>query len=204
LAIQSSSQIDVDGDLKSDLFKEVYELPTDVKVKTKWVTPWKVSIGGMYKLNQKLAMNLDVSMNLYSGSEELLSHEIENTVIENELSPADSIIGLSGNGLETNFKNAINIGIGFEYVPSNSLSYRISYLYNQSAQEKSMYSHLFPNIDQHWFSAGIGITQSKFLIDITLSYALGLSTSIDDNSAVLGGEYKSQLFIPSVTIKYTL
>lgn len=203
-AIQSSSQFDIDGDLKSNLFKEVYELPTYVEVKTKWENPWKVSIGGIYKLNPKLAMNVDVSMNLYSGADEILAHEIDNTVVENILSPADSLIGLSGSGLETNFKNSFNAGIGLEYVPSNSMSYRLSYLFNQSTQEKSMYSHLFPNTDQHWFAAGIGITQSTFIIDLALSYVLGVSTSISKNSAVLGGVYDSQLFIPSVTVKYIL
>ncbi len=204
LAIQSSSQIDIKGDLKSNLFKELYELPTDAKVKTKWEIPWKISLGGMYKLNPKLAINLDASMHLYTRPDELLIHEYENSALDDALSPSHSVVGLSGSGVKTNLKNLFNAGIGLEYVPSSTLSYRISYLYNQSSQEESMYSHLFSNIDQHWFAAGIGINQSKFLIDLTLSYALGVNTSIDSKSAVIEGKYDSQLFIPSITVKYIL
>lgn len=204
MAVQSASEIDVDGKLNSTLFTEVLELPGSVDASTKWENPWKITIGGLYKFSQNLALNIDASMSIYSNSKDNLKHNIANNSIANELTTPDSLIGLAGSGLEVNFKNSFNIGIGLEYAPSGSLIYRFGYLFNQSSQEKSMYSHLFPNIDNHWFSAGVGIIQDKFLIDVTVSYGLGRAFKIGDETAVFGGEYSSQLFLPSLTIKYNM
>jgi long-subunit fatty acid transport protein len=204
LSVQSASEIDVDGKLNSSLFTEVLEIPKSINVKTKWENPWKVSIGGLYKINQNLVMNLDASMNIYGKSDDILMHKIDDNSVINELINPDSIIGISGNRVETDFKNSFNIGIGFEYAASSELIYRFGYLFNQSVQQKSMYSHLFPGTDNHWLSAGIGISQNQFLIDVTLSYAFGQMSSENKGSTVFEGEYSNQLFLPSLTIKYNL
>ncbi|MCB0750124.1 MAG: outer membrane protein transport protein, partial [Ignavibacteriae bacterium] len=198
LAVQTSSKTEIKGKLKSSFFNEVLNLDKSIDVNSVWENPWKISIGGLYKLSSKFALNIDISISLFSKSNEILSHKIDNEIIKNELSAPDTIVGLDGLGLNTKFKDSANLGIGLEYASSNSIIYRIGYLFNQSLQEQAMFSHLFPNLNQHWFSAGIGISQSKFMFDFTVAYAIGSSIKVEKNEAVFSGLYKSQLFVPSL------
>ena len=66
------------------------------------------------------------------------------------------------------------------------------------------YNLLYPGVDQHWFSFGIGHRGERYDLDLMLAYALGPTRDVGADNAYNFGKYKSNTFVPALILKYKL
>jgi long-subunit fatty acid transport protein len=99
----------------------------------------------------------------------------------------------------------LDLGIGFEYVSESMISYRVGYLYSQSPNSNETYSFLYPAVDTHTMSLGVGLKEGNLLFDASLSYTMGIERAVNTSTiANLKGTYDYDSIIPMVTLKYII
>jgi long-subunit fatty acid transport protein len=63
---------------------------------------------------------------------------------------------------------------------------------------------LFPVVDQHWFSIGIGYKNEHYSVDASLAYVLGVSQKLTGAENVYSpGRYAANAVVPAVNLQYS-
>jgi long-subunit fatty acid transport protein len=205
LSVRSGYSSNLKGSAVSSMFSDLYSASSKVNLTSKLEIPWIFGVGALYTLSPELTLNLDGQYSLWGSVQKSMNLSFDNAVWQGNLSTVDQLTGITGSSFNLTYKNTIDIGVGLEYIPEGDLSYRFGYKYSQSPNQQETYNMLFPSGDQHWFSAGFGLREENFLLDGTVSYAIGFSKSIT-NGVVnnINGKYSYNVIIPSVTLKYLI
>jgi long-subunit fatty acid transport protein len=119
------------------------------------------------------------------------------------LAQTDTVTGINASRFPLAFDNTIDVGLGFEYSPPQGLAYRAGYRYSQTPNSAATYIMLFPSVDQHWFTMGIGYKDGGISIDASLAYAIGVAAVITAaENPHSPGKYDSNAIVPAVTMQY--
>lgn len=205
LSVRSGYSSNLNGTAQSKMFSELDSASSIVNIKSKLEIPWIFGAGALYAISSELTLNVDVQYSLWGSVQKSMNLSFDDAVWQGNLSTVDPLTGITGSSFNLTYKNTIDIGAGLEYIPEGDLSYRFGYKYSQSPNQEETYNMLFPSGDQHWFSAGFGLREENFLLDGTVSYAIGFSKNIT-NGAVnnINGKYSYSVIIPSISLKYLI
>ena len=200
--VRNGFKTDLSGQAKSDMFTDLDSTETQVDVSSKYEMPWVFGFGALYNLNDNIKINIDGLYSLWSSTQKNMSFDFTNSIWQNNLTTVDSVSGINAGSFNLNYKNTITAGVGVEIIPGGEISYRLGYRFSSSPNSENTYTMLFPTLDQHWFSFGIGYINEDISADLNITYGIGTSKEIKNNFSSLSGEYKSDILIPSITLRY--
>ena len=204
-SIRSSFSADLEGNSSGNMFKDLYSSGTITKNKSNFKMPWILLLGGIYKISDDIAVNIDARYNLWSAIKENFKISFDDTTWSNNLSKVDTALGISGADFNSEFNNSLELGVGLEYASSSGLYYRAGYRYSESPLKDETFSMLFCNVDQHWFTAGIGVIQEMWELDITVAYSIGVEKKIqNENLNFFNGGYNTKILLPVINLRYKL
>lgn len=204
-SIRSGYSADIKGTATSPMFTRLDSVTSNrVNVSSKVEVPWIFGAGALYTLSPELTLNIDAQYALWGSTKKTMNFNFDDAVWQQRLSETDPLTGLTGNVFNLNFKNTFDIGAGIEYIPEGGVSYRFAYKFSQSRNNPATYNMLFPSLDQHWLSAGFGLTEENFVLDGTIAYGFSFSKSISNGNFNINGNYGYSVVIPSVSLKYLI
>jgi long-subunit fatty acid transport protein len=167
--------------------------------------PWIIGLGSVYSFTSNINLNIDIQYSLWGSTAASINHKFGNQIWQDNLTSTDPTSGINGGTFTLNYNNTLDLGIGFEYVSESMISYRLGYLYSQSPNSDESYSFLFPAVDTHTLSIGIGLREGNLLFDASLSYTIGMERSVNSSTIDnLKGNYDFDSIIPMVTLKYLI
>jgi len=201
--VRSAYKASLDGTATSQMFVDLDSARSTVNLSSDFEMPWVFGAGVVYKLNASMEFNLDASYSLWSSIQESYNFEFGSSVWETGLAQADTVTGIRGGTFALQYENTFDLGIGFEYAPPQGLAYRLGYRFSQSPNSEMTYNFLFPGVDQHWLSGGIGYSAENYTLSISLAYALGVAKEIrSSENPNAFGTYDSNTIVPVANLKY--
>lgn len=203
--VRSGFTQNLSGNARTDLFFDLDSLVSKTAVDGKFQQPLSGGIGIMYKINNQFSVNLDVAMQLWGNSLSNYEFSYKDTAWTARMpaAPRDSITGYYWKNIPLDFKNSFDLAVGVEYTDVNDLQYRCGYRFSSTPNANNSYSLLFPNVNRHWFSVGIGLRYENYRLDLSLAYSVGIATSIKkEDEPYFYGEYDLNTILPSVNVEY--
>ncbi|MCF8240323.1 MAG: outer membrane protein transport protein [Melioribacteraceae bacterium] len=205
VSVRSGFKTELEGIGHSKYLQDIHDASSSSDLTSDYEMPWVIGIGGLYNLTGQLALNVDFRLNLWSGIENIFQYEFSDTAWQAQLKDVDAAFGLSGTDLNPQFKDAMDLGIGVEYVSNSNLHYRIGYRFSESPIKHSSLNMLFSSVDQHWLSAGLGLKQNEWEIDLSISYSLGAEREIMNNGIPSqSGKHDTSIFLPALNLRYNI
>lgn len=200
---RSGYSADLSGTAQSMYFTDLDSSVSEVDLSSKFEMPWVIGGGIDYRLSENLSFNADVQYSLWSGTQKSMNFDLNNSVWKNNIPGNDSLSGIRADKFTLEFQNTFDAGFGFSLALSD-VNLRLGYRFSQSPNTESTYSYLFPAVDQHRISLGLGYGDENLTADLTVAYAFGVSRDITNTKNYFDGTYNSSLVIPTLTIRYTL
>jgi|WetSurMetagenome_2_1015567.scaffolds.fasta_scaffold30179_1 long-subunit fatty acid transport protein len=198
--VRSSFSTELEGDATSDLFSEIDSISSQSSVTTIYEYPWVIGLGLLYKTSPNLFINLDFQYSLFSNTRESLDMSFSDPGWEDKSFGVDPLTGIDPSNILLAFEDAIDAGIGIEYIP-NDWSFRCGYRFSQSQNSLASYNFLFPTVDKNWISLGLGYNDSVYFIDLTAAYAFGVATEVN-TYPFISGSYDSETVDVGITLRY--
>lgn len=205
VVINSAVSASLEGDAKSRMFGDLDSAATETTVSSEFELPWRFGVGGIYNLTDNLMLNVDMRYSLWGSTQESMLFEFGDQVWNEGLNEVDSLSGYTGNSIALKFNNSFDVGFGLEYLTDSNIRVRFGYKYSRTPNSDQTYSMLFPAVDQHWVSVGIGFRFEQLYIDAALAYGRGLETEISkDKNFFYHGKYNGDTYLPTINVKYEL
>ena len=198
--VRSSFSADLEGEAKSDLMSRIDSLPSQSVVTTTYDYPWVFGAGLLYNISSEWIVNLDFQYSLFGSGSESLQMNYTEPGWNGKDFQTDPLTGIDPNNILLAFENSFDAGAGIEY-DLTDWSFRGGYRFSQSQNSTASYNYLFPTVDQHWFSLGLGFNDAEYIVDLGISYAFGQETEIVSVPAI-SGKYDSETINVSMTLKY--
>lgn len=201
---RSGYKADMEGIANNIMFAELDSISSQASLTGTFEMPWVFGGGIVYEWSENLTLNMDIQYSLWGNIRETFILSVDNSIWQQRLSMTDTLTDINASGFNLSFTNTIDAGIGLEYKTSD-LVLRTGYRFSQSPNSDDSYNLLFPDVDQHWVSLGIGYLYENLLVDASIAYAFGVSREIiKPGIGNLSGKYKSNIILPTVTIRYLL
>jgi long-subunit fatty acid transport protein len=194
---------DLSGTAQSRYFADLDSAASEVDLSSKFEIPWVFGGGLVYKLSESLTINADLQYSMWSNTQESMDFDFNNSIWQNNLPSNDSLSGIRADKFILDFNNTIDAGIGLNLKLSD-LDLRFGYRFSQSPNSESTYSYLFPAVDQHRISIGLGYVDENLSADLSVAYAFGTEKEINGTTKGFNGKYNGSLVIPVLTIRYSL
>ncbi|MCF7740161.1 MAG: outer membrane protein transport protein [Candidatus Marinimicrobia bacterium] len=204
-SLRSGFSQKLDGDAKNDMFFELDSLAETTGIESDFEMPLTGGMGILYKINKNLSINLDFITQLWGNTITSYEFNYNDTAWVNRMPKAskDSLTGYYWTDMPVDFKNNFEIAIGLEYKANNDMHYRFGYRYSKTPNSEQTYSLLYPDVNQHWFSTGIGFEYENYLIDMSCAYSNGIENDIkENNDSYFYGKYDNWSLLPSINIEY--
>lgn len=201
--VRSAYDAALEGEATSQMLADLDGAATRVNLSANFEVPWALGAGLVYQLGDSWEMNLDAAYSLWANTQNSFDFQFSDSNWQTRLAEMDTVTGIRGSSFPLAFDNSIDVGLGFEYSPPQGLACRAGYRYSQSPNSAGTYSMLFPSVDQHWLSFGIGYQDGRFSLDASLAYAVGVSKAVAaaENSSS-PGKYDSNALVPAVKLQY--
>ena len=106
--------------------------------------------------------------------------------------------GLTGTTIVMNWEDSWIFKIGGQYKLNDTWAYRGGYSYTTSQVPSETMTPATPEGDQHYFSAGVGLSFTKLTVDFYYSYTLHEDRTV--SNAVSNGEYSNNSHSLGVSI----
>jgi long-subunit fatty acid transport protein len=201
---RSGFKTNLEGTASSRMLAVLDSVPSNVNLSGTFEMPWIFGGGLIYEWTDNLKVNVDVQYNLWNSIQKTFDFTFDNSTWQQNLSSTDSLTGINPSSFTLSFDNTIDAGFGIEYKTSEVVL-RTGYRFSQSPNTNAAYNMLFPSVDQHWVSLGIGYQDENLLIDAVVAYAFGISTDvINSEFRNLTGNYSSTVVLPAITFRYLL
>jgi long-subunit fatty acid transport protein len=205
LSVRSSYSADLEGTAKSKMFAVTDSTDETTTVMSNFEMPWIIGLGSVYSFTSNINLNIDIQYSLWGSTATSINHKFGNQIWQDNLTSTDPTSGINGGTFTLNYNNTLDLGIGFEYVSESMISYRVGYLYSQSPNSNETYSFLYPAVDTHTMSLGVGLREGNLLFDASLSYTMGIERAVNTSTTEnLKGTYDYDSIIPMVTLKYII
>jgi long-chain fatty acid transport protein len=198
--VRSSFSADLKGSVKSELLSSIDSVSAQSEVTTSFEYPWVFGAGLLYKISTDWIVNLDFQYSLFGSSSESLVMNYSDPGWSTKNFQTDPLTGVNPSNILLAFEDAFDAGVGLEYMFTD-WSLRSGYRFSQSQNNDASYNFLFPTVDQHWISLGLGYNDSIYFVDLTAAYAFGADTEIISMPSV-SGNYDSQTINVAFTLKY--
>jgi long-subunit fatty acid transport protein len=203
--VRSGYGTDLSGRFASQMFTDLFSAEDRVNARSEFQMPWLGGLGVNYNLSENAALNLDVAYTLWRDIHDSYDFTLSNQDWQDGFAEVDTVTGLQGSKFRLSYENTLDIGVGFEYAPAQGMHYRAGYRFSQTPNSGVTYGLLFPGVDQHWLSFGMGYTAEKYVLDVVFAYAFGASKDvIRSENLYRNGQYKSNTLMPAVMLKYGL
>ena len=174
-------------------------------IATQAALPMTICGGILYRILENMHLNADLALHIWENLDKAWVVEFTDAQWQNIMNIQDEITGARPKTIEAPDQNAIDAGIGFEYISNSGPDFRFGYRYTQSAVSSGAISMLFPECDQHWFSFGLNLEGDGYDADLTIAYALSGERDVARSENTYNfGTYKSDLFIAGITVHYGL
>ncbi|MCK6562745.1 outer membrane protein transport protein [candidate division KSB1 bacterium] len=200
--VRSAYKAALSGEATSRMLADLDGAATRVDLSGDFEMPWVWGAGLVYQLGKSWELNLDAAYSLWANTRNNFDFQFNDSRWQSRLTEVDGVTGLRGSSFPLAFANSMDLGFGFEYAPPQGLAYRAGYRYSQSPNSAESYSMLFPSVDAHSLSLGIGYQDGNFAIDAALAYTLGVTAAIaaaeNSNSP---GKYDVKALVPIVTVQ---
>ncbi len=203
LMARSGFSADLSGNAGTDYFADLDSAASTADLSSKFEMPWVIGVGLIYQLSENIAANADIQYSLWSGTQKTMKFDFNNSVWQNNAPAIDTVSGISTNEFILDFRNTIDAGFGLDFLLSD-MHLRMGYRFSQSPNTGSTYSYLFPAVDQHRVSLGLGYADENLSADLSVAYAFGVNKKIEGSRSGFNGIYNSGLVIPAITVRYTL
>lgn len=203
LSVRSSYSANLKGDARSRMFVVTDSIDEVTDIKSDFEMPWILGVGAVYSLYQGFNLNLDFQYSLWGSTQKSAQISFNNSTWQNSLNQIDHGSGVDAGRFNYEYRNTLDIGLGFEYISSGNISYRAGYLFSQSQNSEATYNMLFPSVDRHTFTIGAGLSEGNLRFDAALLYSFGIRKEINNSEIPkLEGSYNYDIVIPMVTLKY--
>jgi long-chain fatty acid transport protein len=200
---KSGAKTELTGTAESRFFSDLLNAPSLTDVSADLEIPWKFGGGLLYTLNESTFLNIDAAYSLWGNTISSLDLIFANSEWQNRAASADSLSGFAPGSIPLKFNNSFDLGLGIEHLTSGGMAYRAGYRFSQSSNSSASYSYLLPMTDQHIIVIGIGYNDENLTIDAGLAYTFGITREVSPSeNRFLYGEYFTDSYIPSVTIRY--
>jgi len=199
---RSGYSADLSGTARSRYFADLDSAASEVDLSSKFEVPWVFGGGLVYQLSDKLTFNADFQYSLWSGTQKAIIYNFNNSVWQDNMPASDSLSGIRGDSFILNFQNTIDAGFGLNLKLSD-IDLRFGYRFSQSPNSESTYSYLFPSVNQHRVTLGLGYIDENLSVDLSAAYAFGVSKKMNGSIRGFNGTYNSDLVLPALTIRYT-
>lgn len=201
--VRSAYNATLEGEANSMMLAVLDSAASQVNLSADFEMPWILGAGLVYELGSSWEMNLDAAYTLWANTPNSFDFLFSDHNWQARLAAVDTVTGIRGSSFPLAFDNTLEIGLGFEYAPLQGLRYRAGYRYCQSPNSPESFSMLFPLVDQHWLSFGVGYREGSVALDASLAYAIGISEKITavENPAS-PGKYDSNTLVPAVKLQY--
>ncbi len=200
---RSGYSADLSGTAQSRYFADLDSAASEVDLSSKFELPWVFGGGLVYRLSENLTMNVDVQYSLWSNTQKSMEFDFNNFVWQNNIPANDSLSGIRAARFTLDFQNTIDAGVGLNLKLSD-INLRFGYRLSQTPNSESTYSYLFPSVDQHRVSVGLGYIDENLSADLSVAYAFGTEKEIKGLEKGFNGKFNSNLVIPVLTIRYSL
>ena len=201
--VKSTVSAAMEGDSESRFFADVDSTVSKTSVSSDFELPWEFGVGFLYTLSDQVKINVDAVYSLWGSTQETQQYEYGNQTWNQRLSVVDSISGYKGSEFQLQYDNTFDVGVGLEYTPSSAIVVRFGYRFSQTQNSAETYNFLYPAVDKHWFSGGIGFWFEELYIDMALAYSMGPELEINqDENFFFHGKYSSDSFVPTVNVKF--
>lgn len=204
-SIRTGVTSELSGNAFSKIFFDVDSTSQKSKVSSQIEIPLSGGLGIIYKLNDRMSVNLDATLSLWSNTASSVEYIYSDTAWVSRLPEynQDSITGYYWEEQLREFENSLDIGLGIEYKTDSNMYYRFGYRFTQTPNSERNYSLLFPEVNRHWVSLGLGYQQGDYIFDLGIIYSVGISTKVSENdNQYFSGKYSSRTVIPSLNIRY--
>ena len=201
-SVKSGFKTDLSGNAKSLMFADLDSTASEVDINSQFEMPWEFGLGIIYSLNENVKVNVDGLYSLWGSFQKNINYNFGNSIWQAGLKDIDSVSGINAASFNLDYKNTLTAGVGIEIIPGGELTYRLGYKFSASPNSISTYNMLFPTVDQHWFSFGVGYVNEDISADLNITYGIGVKKEIINNYPSLTGEYSSSTLIPAITIRY--
>lgn len=203
LSVRSAYSADLEGDARSRMFVVTDSTDEVTDIKSVFEMPWIMGVGAVYSFSPAININFDIQYSLWGSTQESASISFNNSIWQNSLNQTDPGSGVDAGRFNYEYRNTLDIGLGFEYISSGNISYRAGYLFSQSQNSVVTYNMLFPSVDRHTLSIGACLSEGNLKFDAALLYSFGIRKEINNSEIPnLAGSYNYNLVIPMVTLKY--
>ncbi len=200
---RSGYSADLSGTAQSRYFADLDSAASETDLSSKFEMPWVLGGGLVYRLSENLTINVDMQYSMWSGIQKSMNFDFNNSVWQNNFPLNDSLSGIRADKFTLEFQNTIDAGFGLN-LKLSEIDLRIGYRFSQSPNSESTYSYLFPSVDQHRISIGLGYVDENLSADLSVAYAFGTEKEINGTMKGFDGKYNSNLVIPALTIRYSL
>jgi long-subunit fatty acid transport protein len=205
LSVINGTKASIEGDARTKLYEVTDSTSNISSIKSDFQTPWQIGVGGFYKINEYLKLNVDFRFNLYSGLNDKIEFNYSNSTWQSKAAEKDTITGFSAASLLQKFKNSFDAGLGIEYAAASNLDLYFGYRFSSSPNLDETYNLLMPTVSIHAFSAGFGYFDDEMTIEGSVVYCKGIEKSITSSPySVHNGKYKSSGVIPTLTFKWKI
>jgi long-subunit fatty acid transport protein len=180
LSVRSAYSADLEGDAKSRLFAVTDSTDEVTDIKSAFEMPWILGVGAVYSFSPEININFDIQYSLWGSTQESASISFNNSIWQNSLNQTDPGSGVDAGRFNYEYRNTLDIGLGFEYISSGNISYRAGYLFSQSQNSEVTYNMLFPSVDRHTLTIGAGLSEGNLQFDAALLYSFGVRKEVSD------------------------
>lgn len=203
-SLRSAYSADLEGDAKSRMFAVTDSTDELTDIKSTFEMPWMLGVGAVYSFSPEIKINLDIQYSLWGSTQESANISFNNSIWQNSLNQTDPGSGVHASRFNFEYRNTLDIGLGFEYTSPSDISYRAGYLFTQSHNSDFTYSMLFPSVDRHTLTIGAGLSEGNLRFDAALLYSFGVKKEVVNEIPILSGAYNYDIIIPMVTIQYLI
>lgn len=201
--VKSTVSASLEGNAESSLFRVVDSTDAKTTVSSDFELPWIFGLGFIYEISPTLRINVDGLYNLWGSTQSSQDYKYGNSIWKDRLSSVDSLSGYTGSSFPLKYENSFDIGFGLEYDASSDVVVRCGYRYSQTQNTDETYSMLYPSIDQHWISVGVGFWFEELYVDMAVAYGTGVQTEVSEGeNPFYAGKYNGDTYIPTINIKY--
>ena len=204
-SLHSGISADLTGKAFSEIFFDIDSTTNKSKVSSRIELPIIGGLGVLYKVKNHLSLNLDATVSLWNQVQSSCEYTYLDTAWVSRLpeSNQDSITGYFWKDQPWEFRSNIDIGFGVEYKTDSNMFYRFGYRFTQTPNSERTYTLLFPEVNRHWLSFGIGYQQGGYIFDLGVVYSIGTEMSIpEDRNQNVPGKYGSRTIILSLNVRY--
>ncbi len=200
---RSGYSADLTGKAQSNYFADLDSAASETDLSSKFEIPWVFGGGLVYKLSENLTINADLQYSMWSNIQQAMDFDFNNSTWQNNIPLKDSLSGIRANKFILDFQNTIDAGFGVD-LHLTEIDLRFGYRFSQSPNSESTYSYLFPSVNQHRVSLGLGYVDENLSFDLSVAYAFGMDKKISNSANGFNGKYNSSLVIPTLTMRYSL